>query len=252
MMDWQEIASCWIFGPRRPQAIVHFLGGAFVGTAPQVTYRWLLEQLGQAGYLVVAVPFLNEFEHGKIARDTLGRFESAIARLNLKASLPIYGLGHSLGCKIHLLAGSLFEIERAGNILLAYNNDSARSAVPAVDLLNDGTPFEVEFSPSPAVTLDLIAREYCVRRNLVVRFRQDEIDRSNELMPILEARWGQFATRCWLPGNHLTPTGQELQWQSGETFDLLDAAVGWVKQEFLRDIRGLRAEILRWLDPTAV
>ncbi len=252
-MDWQEVASCWVFGPRRPKAIVQFLGGAFVGTAPQVTYRWLLEQLGQAGYLVVAVPFLNEFEHARIARDTLVRFERAIARLDFdglgSSNLPVYGLGHSMGCKIHLLAGSLFAVERAGNILLAYNNDSARNAVPAVDLINDSTLFEVEFSPSPAQTLEIVAQGYRVRHTLVVRFRQDSIDCSNELMPVLEARWGDSATRCWLPGNHLTPTGQELQWQSGQTFDLLDVTVRWAKEEFLRDIKRLRAEILQWLDP---
>ncbi|MGJ3253883.1 MAG: DUF1350 family protein, partial [Elainellaceae cyanobacterium] len=33
-MDWQEISGNWVLIPPRPTAIVHFLGGAFVATAP--------------------------------------------------------------------------------------------------------------------------------------------------------------------------------------------------------------------------
>jgi len=29
-MNWQEIAGNWVFLPRRPRGIIHFLGGAFV------------------------------------------------------------------------------------------------------------------------------------------------------------------------------------------------------------------------------
>ncbi|MFM7906725.1 MAG: DUF1350 family protein, partial [Microcystis sp.] len=27
-MNWQEIAGNWVFLPRRPRGIIHFLGGA--------------------------------------------------------------------------------------------------------------------------------------------------------------------------------------------------------------------------------
>lgn len=35
-----------------PKAIVHFIGGAFVGAAPQLSYRALLEALAARGVLV--------------------------------------------------------------------------------------------------------------------------------------------------------------------------------------------------------
>jgi hypothetical protein len=66
-MDWQEIAGNWVLVPPKPVAIVHFLGGAFVATAPSLTYRWLLENLAEQGYLVVATPFVNTVDHGVIA-----------------------------------------------------------------------------------------------------------------------------------------------------------------------------------------
>ncbi|PSO84543.1 MAG: hypothetical protein BRC43_16100, partial [Cyanobacteria bacterium QS_3_48_167] len=81
-MDWQEISGSWVLIPRHPIAIVHFLGGAFVATAPQLTYRWLLEQLGQEGYVVIATPFTNGLDHKAIARNVLNRFESVFQRLH--------------------------------------------------------------------------------------------------------------------------------------------------------------------------
>ena len=40
-----------------PRALIHFLGGALLGAAPQSTYRYLLERLSSRGYLVVATPY---------------------------------------------------------------------------------------------------------------------------------------------------------------------------------------------------
>ena len=79
-MDWQELSGSWVLIPSRPVGIVHFLGGAFIAAAPQVTYRWLLEQLGRQGYLVVATPFLNTLDHVAIAREVLNRFETTLGR----------------------------------------------------------------------------------------------------------------------------------------------------------------------------
>jgi hypothetical protein len=140
-MDWQEISGSWVLIPQSPKGIVHFLGGAFVATAPQVTYRWLLEQLGRQRYVVIATPFVNTLDHAAIARDVLNRFETTLDRLQTttvlrKRYLPIYGVGHSMGCKLHLLIGSLFSVERAGNILISFNNYPARRAIPFVEQLN--------------------------------------------------------------------------------------------------------------------
>ena len=114
-MDWQEISGSWVLIPPRPIGIVHFLGGAFIAAAPQITYRWLLEQLGRQGYAVIATPFVNTLDHVAIARDVLNRFETTLNRLQAtsvlrKRYLPIYGVGHSMGCKLHLLIGSLYSI----------------------------------------------------------------------------------------------------------------------------------------------
>ncbi|MGK7936919.1 MAG: DUF1350 family protein [Xenococcaceae cyanobacterium] len=256
-MDWQEISGGWVYLPNREiTGIVHFLGGAFVATAPQVTYRSLLEQIGQEGYAIVATPFLNTLDHGAIAREVLNRFETIIDRLQKtkalgKRYLPIYGIGHSLGCKIHLLIGSLFPVERAGNILISYNNYPARRAIPLLEQLplNVTPAFDVEFTPSPGETNQLIISSYEVRRNLLIKFDDDDIDQTISLNPVLEQRFPQMIALLTLPGNHLTPLSQDLQWQTGDIFTPFDAIGQWVKQGFSRNLSQLHREIMRWLNP---
>lgn len=253
-MDWQEIAGSWILIPRQPIGIIHFLGGAFVATAPHLTYRWLLEQLGKEGYAVIATPFINTLDHVAIAREVLNRFESILIRLQDtnalgKRYLPIYGIGHSMGCKLHLLIGSLFSVERAGNILISFNNYPVRRAIPLFEQLNFNPPFDIEFTPSPTETQKLIAKHYQIRRNFLIQFTNDEIDQTAILTPVLEARFPSMVSLLTLPGNHLTPLGQEINWQAGESFTPLDAIGQWVRQEFSRDLKRLKQEVCRWLKP---
>ncbi|MBW4471209.1 MAG: DUF1350 family protein [Stenomitos rutilans HA7619-LM2] len=252
-MDWQEISGNWVLVPPRPTAIVHFLGGAFVATAPHVTYRRFLEQLATQGYVIVATPFVNTFDHTAIAKSVLKEFEQALetlyARVLHKRYLPIYGVGHSMGCKLHLLIGSLFSVERSGNILIAFNNFSARNAVPLVEQFSP--IFAVEFTPSPLETNQLVAQRYQVRRNLLVNFTNDTIDQSAKLANVLQTRFpGMIATQT-LSGNHLTPLGPDVSWQMGDVFTPFDAIGQWVRQGVYRELHQLERTVLRWLDPLA-
>ena len=86
-MDWKEIRGNWVIIPRHPIGIIHFLGGAFVATAPHLTYRWLLEQLAAKGYVVVATPFVNTLDHQAIAESVLLNFERTIERLHYSGEL---------------------------------------------------------------------------------------------------------------------------------------------------------------------
>ncbi len=252
-MDWQEISGNWVLVPPRPTAIVHFLGGAFVATAPHVTYRRFLEQLAVQGYVIVATPFVNTFDHTAIAKNVLKEFDRALETLYTKVLrkryLPIYGVGHSMGCKLHLLIGSLFPVERAGNILIAFNNFSARNAVPLVEQFSP--VFAVEFTPSPLETNQLVADSYQVRRNLLVKFTNDTIDQTVALADVLQTRFpGMIATQT-LSGNHLTPLGPDVSWQAGAVFTPFDAIGQWVRQEVYRELHQLERTVLRWLDPLA-
>ncbi|MGB3612911.1 MAG: DUF1350 family protein [Elainellaceae cyanobacterium] len=279
-MDWQDIRGNWLLLPENPRAIIHFLGGAFVAGAPHLTYRWLLEQLAHQGYAIVATPFINTMDHSAIARQVLLTFDRAQDYLQATLEqryLPIYGLGHSMGCKVHLLIGSLFEEERAGNIFLAFNNFPARRSIPLMeefsqassqvssmlDMARRSFPMldqlaqplvtakapPTEFVPSPQETMTLATDHYTVRRNLLIRFAKDEIDQTEMLYETLQ-RSSDLVTLRSLPGTHLTPLGQDIPWQSGTAFSPIDAMGQMVKQELYRDLNRLKRETLTWLDPT--
>uniref|UniRef100_A0A7C3KHQ9 DUF1350 domain-containing protein n=1 Tax=Oscillatoriales cyanobacterium SpSt-418 TaxID=2282169 RepID=A0A7C3KHQ9_9CYAN len=258
-MDWQEISGNWVLLPDRPVALIHFLGGAFVATAPQLTYRRLLERLADEGYAVVATPFVNTFDHKAIAQDVHRSFERTFdvlqSRYLRRRYLPIYGMGHSMGCKLHLLIGSLYPVERAGNILISFNNSSAREAVPFADqvatflqpLATSG--IAVEFTPSPAETNQLVLQNYCVRRNLLVKFTNDTLDQSRDLKQLLHERFPGMVVAQTLKGNHLTPLGPDVKLQTGSVFTPFDAIAQWMRQEVYRELQQLEGSILRWLNP---
>jgi hypothetical protein len=254
-MDWQEISGNWVYIPRQPRAVIHFLGGAFVAAAPHLTYRLLLEDLAKQGYAIVATPFINTFDHRSIASDVYNRFEDTLDLLQKRRYLPIehlpvYGLGHSMGCKLHLLIGSMYDVDRAGNILISFNNFSARDAVPLMGQMPQ--EFNMEFSPNPQETLKLIAEYYDVPQNLIVKFSNDTLDQSYTLGQTLKQIFPGTISTLKINGSHVTPLGQDFQWQlNPQIFTPFDAIGQWFKQEIHRDLHQLRREILDWLEPVA-
>nr|CAB3453478.1 unnamed protein product [Digitaria exilis] len=138
--------SCLIFPPprgRRPLAVVKFLGGAFIGAVPEVTYGYLLELLAREGFLVVCVPYNVTFDHEAATRQVFDRFhacydallasglpEAGLSALDI-AELPLYSVGHSNGALLQLLVGSYFS-ERLpkANAIVSFNNRPASEAVP--------------------------------------------------------------------------------------------------------------------------
>jgi hypothetical protein len=256
-MDWREVAGNWLWVPPQPRGIIHFLGGAFVASAPHLTYRLLLESLGREGYLIVATPFVNTFDHRVIAQEVDVTFGQALVYLERRGfsprSLPVYGLGHSMGGKIHLLLSSLGRLERVGNVLMAFNNYSARRSIPLLEQFMTLTPdLDLEFTPSPPETLALVRDRYPIHRNLLIRFSKDDIDETRTLARVLIDKFPHHTTLERLPGTHTTPLAQGVPWQPGQSFSALDAIGQFVQHEFTRDMQRLQTLILQWLDASAI
>ena len=253
-MNWKEIRGDWVLVPHNPIGIIHFLGGAFVATLPHLTYRWLLEHLANQGYVIIATPFVNTLDHIAIAKSVLLKFERTLKRLQesgelRKLYLPTYGVGHSMGCKLHLLIGSLFSVQRAGNILISFNNFAANEAIPLVEQLN--STLEIEFTPTPAQTNQIVQESYQIRRNLLIKFNKDTLDQSAALTIILQQLFPDMVTIQTLSGTHTTPLGQDVKWQAGSSFSPFDALGQWLKQEVYRDLNQLKQVMLFWLNPLA-
>lgn len=256
-MESREMSGSWVFLPHNSAiGIVHFLGGAFVATAPHISYRSVLEQIAERGFAVIATPFLNTFNHFDIARDVLNRFETVVERLKTtgvlsSGYLPIYGLGHSMGCKIHLLIDSIYEVERIGNIFISFNNYPAKQAIPFFDRLDLPSTFDVEFEPCPSSTEKIIADRYSVRRNLLIKFDKDDIDQTLILGNILQKRFADMTAVKVLSGNHLTPLNQRIKWKMGDVYTPLDAIGQWFNQDVSRSLNLLNKELILWLDPAS-
>ena len=105
-MNWRQQGTIWRLSPAQPIGQVDFIGGSYLAATPQVSYRRLLEDLGKAGLAVNAWAYVPGFDHQSQAREAWAAFRTARRELEQRhGSLPTpLRLGHSLGCKLHLLA----------------------------------------------------------------------------------------------------------------------------------------------------
>jgi Protein of unknown function (DUF1350). len=122
-----------LYTPKR--ALIHFLGGAIVGAAPDISYRYVLERLAEKGFLIVATPYTLSFDYIATCDDIIGRFERIAPTLARQfGPVPVVGVGHSCGALLQLLITTLFpDTPRAANALLSYNNKSVKEAIPLFD-----------------------------------------------------------------------------------------------------------------------
>ncbi|MEB3318101.1 MAG: DUF1350 family protein [Cyanobacteriota bacterium] len=199
--------------PSRPPAgVLEFIGGSYLATTPQISYRRLLEALAARGWLLRAWSYVPGFDHQSQANEAWRAFRRAREESPPLEGTPVVRLGHSLGCKLHLLAP---DNGRAcsGLVALSFNNFSAERSVPLLGELGQQFGFRSEFSPSPTETLRLVGRSYRQPRNLLVRFRGDGLDQSRRLHAVLQERPNDATTLLDLPGDHLTPASAGLRRQ---------------------------------------
>ncbi|WVZ85514.1 hypothetical protein U9M48_032435 [Paspalum notatum var. saurae] len=269
--DWTEVEGAWVLRPKasEPSFVVHFVGGIFVGAAPQITYRFFLERLADRGALVIATPYASGFDHFFIADEVQFKFDRCLRNLDEPVNdLPTFGLGHSLGSVIHMLIGSRYAVQRSGNVLMSFNNKEASSAIPlfspvivpmaqsfgpilsqltsyptirfgaeaAIKQLENLSPPVVkqllpllqqlpplymdlvkgreDFIPKPEETRRLIKSYYGVSRNLLIKFKDDQIDETSTLAQVLSSEAAissllDMSIRS-LPGDHGLPLQQVL------------------------------------------
>lgn len=119
----------------QPLGVIHFLGGAFVGAAPHITYRYLLEALNSAGYIIVATPYRLDMDYLRSCDVILAKFDAIAVDLAAKyGPIPVIGLGHSCGALLQTLITCLFpNAPRAINILISFNNKPVSAAIPGFE-----------------------------------------------------------------------------------------------------------------------
>ena len=215
MARWRQLGELWELQPQASaprsgrRGTLEFIGGSYLAASPQLSYRRLLETLASDGWRVLAWSYVPGFDHQAQATAAWRLFRQA----RDPAAEQVLRLGHSLGCKLHLLAPDGGR-GCQGLVALAFNNFSAERSVPLLAELGQQFNFRSEFSPSPEQTLELVAQTYRQPRNLLVRFQRDQLDQSRRLLAVLQARPDDASQLIELPGDHLTPAsgGLRRQW----------------------------------------
>ena len=219
---WLQRGSLWQLQPTTTSSLglIEFIGGSYLAATPQLSYRRLLEALARRGWRVHAWSYVPGFDHQSQAneawktfrriRDEDGLIRAGQRPQHASEALPLLRLGHSLGCKLHLLAPDAGRLSQ-GLVALAFNNFSAERSVPFLAEVGQQLGFRSEFSPSPAETLRVVSRTWRQPRNLLVRFRRDELDQSTRLLEALRQRPDDASELLELPGDHLTPASAGLR-----------------------------------------
>lgn len=116
----------WVAIHPQPVGVIQFMGGAFFGTFPTLFYRYLLKELFNQGYTIVALPFRFTFRHWSVAIG-LAQNQVELRRILLREAKHLgydytlyqesnvegtyFWLGHSLGCKYIALLEILSDLE---------------------------------------------------------------------------------------------------------------------------------------------
>lgn len=208
MASWRQRGELWCLEPSEATGLVEFIGGSYLATTPQISYRRLLEALAEQGWAVRAWSYVPGFDHQSQANAAWRTFRQA--RGEGERPGPLLRLGHSLGCKLHLLAPDAGR-GCTGLAALSFNNFSAERSVPLLAGLGEQLGFRSEFSPSPRQTLQLVQDLYRQPRNLLIRFGYDSLDQSGRLLAALRSRPDDRSSLLELPGDHLTPASAGLR-----------------------------------------
>lgn len=147
---WEEINGAWVrTPPGRAWGVAHFIGGAVLGSYPHIAYDAVLSRLcDDAGVVVVATPYELGTNHGAIAKECQEKLSKAWSAVAARegydpAVTPIFAVGHSLGCKLQLIAACGGDDDkeesdgrvqpwmpnRAGHLFIAFNNATAADSV---------------------------------------------------------------------------------------------------------------------------
>ena len=95
--------------------------------------------------------------------------------------------------------------------------------------------FQTEFSPSPSETLNLIREHYEQINNLLIKFKNDDLDQNDLLLKSLKKRPTDKSKIMQIEGNHLTPVSVGLRekllksnFQSSFKYEKIDSIVDQV------------------------
>ena len=219
MSRWRLKGKVWCNWPTRPRAIIEMVGGSYLSASPNISYKSFLEGLLKHNFAIHAWCYIPGFDHQAQANHAWKDLRSCRHTLEdrLQSKIKIIRLGHSLGCKLHLLAPDGGRNSN-GLISISFNNFSVNKSIPMINDIASRFNIKPEFRPSPIETMKLIAHNYNQPKNLIINFSNDRLDESQKLIDVLNQINKEQLKHILLEGDHLTPVS------SGMTKNML---VNW-------------------------
>ena len=192
--------------PSRPVGLIEIIGGSYISIKPEVTYQRLISCLLQKRFAVHSWSYIPNFDHQIQANHAWKQFRLSRNVLekrvgSIKKSIR---LGHSLGCKLHLLSPDGGR-NCNGLVAISFNNFKAEKSIPMLRKMSQQLNFQSEFSPSPLETFNLIGEYYEQINNLLIKFKDDSLDQNSLLLKALKQRDFDKSKIMQIDGNHLTP-----------------------------------------------
>ncbi|GAX28428.1 hypothetical protein FisN_4Hh381 [Fistulifera solaris] len=227
-----------------PSCMILFVGGAGLGTYPQIAYNELLLRLSnRLNAAVLAVPYTIALDHFALAKETGERALQAVSYCQDKFQYPeglsVYSLSHSLGGKLSIIHYCAMKPEYAGMGIIGFNNfgfgETVRMAREFAQQLqsNIGGPggnmppqsdalfnqlfgfaetavsaMGIDFSPTSSQTYQLIASRFdenIQRKTRLFAMDRDTLHNSAQLSEACS-----LIDVSGLDGTHLTPVFFEL------------------------------------------
>jgi len=191
------------YWPSNPKKIVEFIGGSYLATRPDFAYKRFIENLLKKNYAVHAYRYVPQFDHQEISFKAWKDFKSCKEVLfkRLSKELKIVRVGHSLGCKLHLISpDGGRNCEKF--ISISFNNFSANKSIPLLKNISKKLDFRTEFSPSPKRTLKIINDTYIQNKNLLIKFDDDKLDQTESLLSALKLRSNDKSKGLLMKGSH--------------------------------------------------
>ena len=212
MSTVRRISDVFCQWPSRPVGLVEIIGGSYISIKPEITYKRLISGLLETNFAVHSWSYIPNFDHQIQANQAWKQFRLSRNILEKRVGFipKVIRLGHSLGCKLHLLAPDGGR-NCNGLVAISFNNFKAEKSIPMIRKMSQRLNFQTEFSPSPSETLNLIKEHYEQINNLLVRFKDDNLDQNNLLLKSLKGRDLDKSKIMQLSGNHLTPVSLGLR-----------------------------------------
>ena len=212
MSTVKRISDVFCQWPSRPVGLVEIIGGSYISIKPEITYKRLISGLLRKNFAVHSWSYIPNFDHQIQANQAWKQFRLSRNILKKRVGLipKVIRLGHSLGCKLHLLAPDGGR-NCNGLVAISFNNFKADKSIPMLRKMSQRLNFQTEFSPSPSETLNLIKEHYEQINNLLVRFKDDKLDQNNLLLKSLTERDLDKSEIMQLAGSHLTPVSLGLR-----------------------------------------